>query len=101
MPKKSRFPAGWDEARVRAVLEHYETQSDDEAVAEDEAAFRARGQTIMVVPQRLVPAITRLITQEKTVALRRRPHKGLQPSASRSKNSAGSKGVPRSRLLKP
>ena len=23
------FPAGWDEARVRRVLEHYESQSDD------------------------------------------------------------------------
>jgi hypothetical protein len=101
MPKKSRFPAGWDEERVRSVLAHYEKQTDEEAVAEDEAAFRARGQTIMVVPQRLVPAITRLITQEKTVALRRRPNKGLQPSASRAKNSAGSRGTPRSRRLKP
>ena len=65
---------GWNEERVRAVLQHYEEQTDEEAVAEDEAAFRARGQTVMVVPQRLVPAITRLITSEKTVALRRRPN---------------------------
>src|ERR1043166_7873093 len=77
MGKKNRFPAGWNEARVRAVLQHYEEQTDEEAVAEDEAAFRARGQTVMVVPQRLVPAITRLITREKTVALRKRPNKGL------------------------
>ena len=49
-------------------------------VAEDEAAFRARGQTIMVVPQRLVPAIVRLITRENTVVLRKRPNKGLQPA---------------------
>jgi hypothetical protein len=73
MAKKNRFPAGWNEERVRAVLQHYEEQTDEEAVAEDEAAFRARGQTVMVVPQRLVPAITRLIS-EKTVALRRRPN---------------------------
>ena len=52
MAKKNRFPAGWDEDRVKAVLQHYEDQSDDEAVAEDEAAFHARGQTVMVVPQR-------------------------------------------------
>src|SRR5216117_2997802 len=101
MAKKNKFPSGWDEARVRAVLEHYEQQTEDEAVAEDEAAFRARGQTVMVVPQSLVPAITRLITREETVALRKRPNKGLQPSASRAKHSARSKGSSRSRRLKP
>jgi hypothetical protein len=101
MAKKNRFPAGWDEARVRAVLQHYEEQTEDEAVVEDEAAFRARGQTVMVVPQRLVPAITKLITREKTMALRKRPNKGLQPSASRARNSPGSKGISRSRRLKP
>jgi hypothetical protein len=74
MAKKNKFPAGWDEARVKAVLQHYEEQTDDEAVAEDEAAFRARGQTVMVVPQRLVSAITKLITREKTMALRKRPN---------------------------
>src|SRR6266571_3138704 len=101
MVKKNRFPSGWDEARVRAVLEHYEQQTDDEAVAEDEAAFRARGQTVMVVPQRLVPAITKLISREKTVALRKRPNKGLQATASRAKSPARSKGISRSRRLKP
>jgi hypothetical protein len=35
------FPPGWDQERVRRVLEHYESQSDEEAVAEDEAAFEA------------------------------------------------------------
>jgi hypothetical protein len=100
MAKKNRFPAGWNEARVRAVLEHYEQQTEEEAVAEDEAAFRARGQTIMVVPKRLVPAITKLITRE-TVVLRKRSNKGLQPSASSPRNSTGSKGISRSRRLKP
>jgi len=101
MARKNRFPAGWDEDRVKAVLQHYEAQSDDEAVAEDEAAFHARGQTVMVVPQRLVPAITKLITREKTTAPRKRPNKGLQPSASRARNPNGSKRVARARRLKP
>jgi hypothetical protein len=57
----NRFPAVWNEASVRKVLEHYEQQTEDEAVAEDEAAFRRRGQTVMLVPKRLVPEITRLI----------------------------------------
>ena len=47
------------------MLEHYERQSEEEAAAEDEAAFRARGQTVMVVPRGLVPQITRLIERQR------------------------------------
>jgi hypothetical protein len=39
MIKQSRFPKGWDEDRVKCVLDHYENQTEDEAVAEDEAAW--------------------------------------------------------------
>ncbi|HEX4997876.1 MAG TPA: hypothetical protein VFY29_06605, partial [Terriglobia bacterium] len=67
--------------RVRAVLEHYENQTEDEAVAEDEAAFRKRGQTVMVVPTPLVPAITRLITKESTIVMKGRHNKPLQPAS--------------------
>jgi hypothetical protein len=38
---KTQFPPGWDEKRVRRVLEHYENQSEEEAVAEDEESFVA------------------------------------------------------------
>ena len=64
--KRNRFPAGWDQARVQSVLEHYEQQTEDEALAEDEAAFRLRGQTVVVVPKRLVPEVTRLIEMRRT-----------------------------------
>jgi hypothetical protein len=37
--KQSRFPKGWDEERVKRVLDHYENPTEDEAVAEDEAAW--------------------------------------------------------------
>jgi hypothetical protein len=36
MKKQSKFPKGWDSERVKRVLKHYETQSEDEAIAEDE-----------------------------------------------------------------
>ncbi len=39
--KKSEFPPGWDEARVRNVVAHYEQQSEEEAVAEDESAYES------------------------------------------------------------
>jgi hypothetical protein len=51
------FPPGWDLARVSRVLEHYESQTEDESLAEDEAAFAIAGQTVMEVPNELVPAV--------------------------------------------
>jgi hypothetical protein len=51
--KKQTYSAGWDEERVRKLAEHYDNQTEDEQVAEHEAAMRAEGQTIMVVPTEL------------------------------------------------
>jgi len=61
--KQSKFPPGWDENRVREVINHYESQSEDEAVAEDEAAFEAPDQTVMDIPTELVPAVRELIAK--------------------------------------
>ncbi|HLF89312.1 MAG TPA: hypothetical protein VI451_10225 [Anaerolineales bacterium] len=38
MKQRNKFPASWDEERVRKVLAFYEQQTEEEAVAEDEAA---------------------------------------------------------------
>ena len=62
---QSRFPPGWDEERVQRVLAHYETQSEDEALAEDEAAFDTPGKTVMEVPSDLVPAVRELIAKHR------------------------------------
>ena len=59
------FPPGWDEDRVRRVLDHYETQSDEEALAEDEAAFESTTHTVMEVPVELVPAVRELIAKRR------------------------------------
>ncbi len=55
------FPPGWDEARVAHVLAHYESQTEEEAVAEDEAAAESTADTFMTVPRPLVPAVRELI----------------------------------------
>ena len=64
MTKQSKFPAGWDEKRVKRVLEHYETQSEDEAVAEDEAAYEDTDQTFMEIPNELIPVVRELIAKK-------------------------------------
>ena len=63
--RQHRFPPGWDEERVQKVLAHYEEQTEDEAVAEDEAAFEDSTQTVMEVPHELVPAIRELIAKHQ------------------------------------
>jgi hypothetical protein len=63
--KQSKFPPGWDEKKVQRVLKHYEQQSEEEAVAEDEAAYEDATQTIMRVPRELVPSIRELIAKHK------------------------------------
>jgi len=66
--RKNQFPPGWDEERVRRVLAHYETQTEEEAVAEDERAFKGRGRTVVEVPAELMPVIREIIAQHIAAA---------------------------------
>ncbi|HSA86792.1 MAG TPA: hypothetical protein VLE46_11470 [Nitrospira sp.] len=61
--KQCKFPPGWDEARVRRVLSHYEEQSEEEAVAEGEAAMEDKTQTVMEIPND--PAVRELIAKRR------------------------------------
>ena len=64
MTKKTNFPPGWDESRAKRVLEHYESQSEYEALAEDEAAYEDSNQTFMEIPNELVPVVRELIAKK-------------------------------------
>jgi len=59
------FPPGWNEERVRKVIDHYERQSDEQAVAEDEAAFTDHPETVISVPVDLIPAVRDLIGRQQ------------------------------------
>ena len=63
--KTPNFPEGCDEERVRRVLEHYEEQSDEEAVAEDEAAYESTTHTAMEIPVDLVPQVRELLAKRR------------------------------------
>ena len=63
--KPPGFPKGWDEDRISDLLAHYETQSGEENVAEDEIIWLDPGQTVMEVPSRLVPAVRELIAKHE------------------------------------
>ncbi len=63
---EQQFPPGWDEARVQRLIAHYDSMSDDEMIAEDEAARDEEGQPVMVVPTDLVPKVRELIAQRQS-----------------------------------
>jgi hypothetical protein len=63
--KQGKFPPGWDEERVRRILVHYEEQTEEEAVAEDEEAFEDRTQTVMEIPNKLLPTVRELIAKHQ------------------------------------
>lgn len=47
---QDKFPPGWDEQRVQSVIDYYENQTEDEAVAEDEPGLQDESITLMEVP---------------------------------------------------
>jgi len=65
MKKKQKFPRGWNEARVRKVIEHYDKQSEEDEAAEIEAALKDRSITMMAVPTKLVPQVHALLARER------------------------------------
>ena len=60
----AKFPPDWDEQRVRRVLAHYEEQTEDEAVVEDEAGVQP-SETVMSIPHELVPKVRELIAKRQ------------------------------------
>ncbi len=63
---QQNLPPGWDEQRVRAVLEHYENQTEDEQFAEIEAARDSEQVTLMAVPTELVPEVRALLARKRS-----------------------------------
>jgi hypothetical protein len=59
---EAKFPAGWDEEKVRPVLAYYEEQTEDDALLEDEAGIEP-SETVMNIPHDLVPKVRELIAK--------------------------------------
>jgi hypothetical protein len=64
-PKPTDYPKGWDQKRAAAMAEYYDNQSDEEAIAEAEAAYRDVKLTMMPVPVELVPEVHKLIERRR------------------------------------
>ena len=55
------YPKGWDQKRADEVARYYDNQSDDEAIAELEAALDET--VLMPVPIKLVPEVQKLLAK--------------------------------------
>ena len=59
----NRYPRGLNRRKVQALIDYYENQTDAEAIAEAEAAYRRRTTAVVEVPVKLLPAIRELIAR--------------------------------------
>ena len=60
----NRYPKGLNRRKVQALIDYYDNQSDDEAIAEAEAAYRKRKTALVEVPVKLLPAVRELIARQ-------------------------------------
>ncbi len=59
----SPYPKGWNRKRVQALIDYYENQTDEEAVAEAETAYRAQDSAMIQVPLKLVTRVQKLLAK--------------------------------------
>ncbi len=57
----NKFPPGWDKNRVQKLIAHYENQTEDETIAEDEAAYEDQKNSFIEVPNKLIPKVRELL----------------------------------------
>ena len=78
---KNKYPRGWNEARIRKVIEYYDAQTEDDEAAEIQSALAG---TTMEVPKALVPVVRDLIATRKSTHARKRAPKS-RGSANKSR----------------
>jgi len=87
---KQELPPGWTEKKIRAVIEHYDAQSEDESAAEIANAPFAPGETWISVPTELLGSIHRLIdrrTKKRSTTAKNRKEKAATKLAGRKSRS--------------
>ncbi len=63
MSEPQKFPTGWDEARVRDLIAHYDVQTEEEQAAEIEEALGRDEVTVFAVPSELADEVRALIAR--------------------------------------
>ncbi|MPZ50589.1 MAG: hypothetical protein GEU75_15045 [Dehalococcoidia bacterium] len=61
-----KLPDDWDEDQIRRIIDHYDNQTEEEAIAEAEAAYERSDSAMIQVPNELIPEILELIQQYRS-----------------------------------
>jgi hypothetical protein len=59
----NRYPIGLNRRKAQALIDHCDHQSDAEAIAEAEAAYRRRATALVEIPIKLLPKVRELIAR--------------------------------------
>jgi hypothetical protein len=59
----SPYPKGWNRKRAQNLIDYYENQSDEDAIAEAEAAYKKGGSAMIEIPVKLIPQVQKLLAR--------------------------------------
>lgn len=59
----NRYPQGLNRRKVKALLNHFEQQSDAQAIAQAGAAYRRRTTVLIEIPVKSLPAVKKLLAK--------------------------------------
>ncbi|MCC6426729.1 MAG: hypothetical protein IT435_07895 [Phycisphaerales bacterium] len=62
----NKYPPGLDRKKVQKILDYYENQSEEDAIAEADAAWENSHMTLIPVPNELAQKVRQFIAIQKT-----------------------------------
>lgn len=68
MTNAQKLPKNWDPSRISNLIDHYESQSEDDEAAEIEAAFEKEGMTMIAIPVDMVEEVRALVARRQKSA---------------------------------
>ena len=94
----NRYPKGLDAKKVRAIIAYHDTQSDEAAAAEAEAAFVNSSTALVRVPTELLDEVQALLAR---AASERSKRAGNEAVALKRLRASGYKGTSLKELIVP
>ena len=61
--KKQKLPKGMTHKKIKSLIDYYDKQSDTEAIAEAEAAYK--NDAMVSIPKLLLPKVHKLIAEHQ------------------------------------
>ena len=66
-----KVPENWTEEEISAIAEYYDNQTEDEAIAEAEAAYSDPNSAMVQIPHELLPEVLQLLAEYEAKRLKK------------------------------